>query len=95
MSAETQSAIAQAWQDARDERERLLAAAKVQADHQREQARRAVEQARRQRIEILEALMGVHRDLESVPDALESAYRELNEADEVGAEASQQKASTN
>lgn len=94
MSAETQSAIAEAWQEAQDEREQLLADAKLQAGHYREQARRVVEQARRQRIEILEALMGVYRDLESVPAALDSAYRELKDADEAG-EASQQKVSTN
>lgn len=76
MRAETKSAIDGAWQDAQQEREQLLADAKQEADHYREQARRAVEEASRQRIKILEQLMGVYRDLESVPATLESAYRE-------------------
>jgi cell division septum initiation protein DivIVA len=63
--------------DAQQERERLLADAIQQADHYREQARRAVEEATQQRISILEQLMGVYRDLEEVPATLESAYREL------------------
>src|ERR1700744_762682 len=86
MSAETQSAIAAAWQDAQEEREQLLADAKLEADHYRAQARRAVDDAGQQRIEILEQLMGVYRDLESVPATLESAYRELKDADEASAE---------
>jgi cell division septum initiation protein DivIVA len=52
--------------DAQQERERLLADAK-----------RAVEEACRQRVKVLEQLMGVHRDLEAVPAALQSAYQEL------------------
>ena len=88
MSAETQSAIAAAWQDAQEEREQLLADAKLEADHYREQARQAVHQASQQRIEVLEQLMGVYRDLESVPATLESAYRELKDADEASVEAS-------
>jgi cell division septum initiation protein DivIVA len=88
MSAETQSAIAAAWHDAQEEREQLLADAKLEADHYREQARQAVHQASQQRIEILEQLMGVYRDLESVPATLESAYRELKDADEASVEAS-------
>jgi cell division septum initiation protein DivIVA len=96
MSAETQSAIAGAWQDAQEEREQLLADAKLEADHYRAQARQAVDEARQQRIEILEQLMGVYRDLESVPATLESAYRELKDADEASAEASSdQKVSAN
>jgi cell division septum initiation protein DivIVA len=84
MSAETQSAIAAAWRDAQEEREQLLADAKLEADHYREQAR----QASQQRIEVLEQLMGVYRDLESVPATLDSAYRELKDADEASVEAS-------
>jgi cell division septum initiation protein DivIVA len=96
MSAETQSAIAGAWQDAQEEREQLLADAKLEADHYREQARRAVDEAGQQRIEILEQLMGVYRDLESVPATLESAYRELKDADEASTDApSDQKVSAN
>jgi len=95
MSAETQNAIAEAWQDAQEEREQLLADAKLEADHYREQARQAVDEASQQRIEILEQLMGVYRDLEGVPATLESAYRELKDADEASAEAStDQKVST-
>ena len=52
--------------DAQQERERLLADAK-----------QGVEKACRHRIKVLEQLMGVFRDLESVPAALESAYQEL------------------
>ena len=63
--------------DAQEEREQLLADAIQQADHYREQARRAVEEATQQRITVLEQLMGVYRDLEGVPATLESAYREL------------------
>ena len=63
--------------DAQEEREQLLADARQQADHYREQARRAVEEATQQRITVLERLMGVYRDLEEVPATLESAYREL------------------
>ena len=73
--------------DAERAREQLLADAKERADRDREDARRAVEEASRQRIKILEQLMGVYRDLESVPAALESAYQEQkNPAEEkVGA----------
>jgi cell division septum initiation protein DivIVA len=96
MTAETQSAIAAAWQDAEEEREQLLADAKLEADHYREQARRAANEAGQQRVEILEQLMGVYRDLESVPATLESAYRELKDSDEENAETpSDQKVSTN
>jgi DivIVA domain-containing protein len=77
MSAETQSAIAEAWRDAREEREQLLADARQEADHYREQARRAVDEATQQRVKVLEQLMGVYRDLEGVPADLESAYQEL------------------
>ena len=61
--------------DAQQAREQLLADAKQRADRDREEARRAVDEASQQRIKILEQLMGVYRDLESVPAALESAYR--------------------
>ncbi|HZC94031.1 MAG TPA: cell division protein DivIVA [Mycobacterium sp.] len=95
MSAENQSAIDAAWQDAQQEREQLLADAKLEADHYREQARRAVEEASQQRIEILERLTGVYRDLEGVPATLDAAYREFKNATEASAEAaSNQKIST-
>jgi cell division septum initiation protein DivIVA len=96
MTAENQSAIDDAWQEAQQEREQLLADAKLEADHYREQARRAADKASQQRIEVLEQLMGVYRDLESVPATLESAYRELKDAQEASAEApSDQKVSAN
>jgi cell division septum initiation protein DivIVA len=76
MRAESQSGIDEAWQDAQREREQLIANARREADHYREEARRAVVEASRQRIKVLEQLMGVYRDLETVPDALESAYQE-------------------
>jgi cell division septum initiation protein DivIVA len=69
--------LAGARADAQEEREQLLADAKHEADHYREQARRAVDEATRQRIMILEQLMGVYRDLEAVPATLERAYQEL------------------
>jgi cell division septum initiation protein DivIVA len=62
--------------DAQQAREQLLAEAKQRADRDREEARRAVAEASAHRIKILEQLMGVYRDLEAVPDALESAYHE-------------------
>ena len=62
--------------DAQRAREQLLADAKQRADRDREDARRAVDEAMQQRIKILQQLMGVYRDLESVPAALESAYQE-------------------
>ena len=63
--------------DAHQARERLLAEAKREADHYREEAQRAVTEASQRRIDILEQLMGVYRDLEDVPATLESAYRAL------------------
>jgi hypothetical protein len=63
--------------DAQQEREKLLTEVKQEADHHREQARRAEDGASEYRIKILEQLMGVYRDLEEVPAALESAYQEL------------------
>lgn len=68
--------------DAEQARERLLAEAKERADRDRDEARRAVNEASRQRIRILEQLMGVYRDLKSVPDALDSAYEEQKNASE-------------
>jgi cell division septum initiation protein DivIVA len=62
--------------DAQQAREQLLADAKQLADRDREEARRAVDMASQQRIRILEQLMGVYRELETVPAALESAYEE-------------------
>jgi cell division septum initiation protein DivIVA len=58
-------------------REQLLTEAKQQADQYREQARRAVDKATQQRVAVLEQLVGVYRDLEAVPAALEAAYQEL------------------
>ena len=75
-STENQPTIDEARQDAQQEREQLLADAKQGADHDREQARRAVDKASQQRIKILEQLMGIYRDLEAVPAALESTYQE-------------------
>ncbi|CAM3244980.1 hypothetical protein MYCO108962_09165 [Mycobacterium colombiense] len=68
--------------DAEQARERLLAEAREKADRDRDEARRAVDEASRQRIRILEQLMGVYRDLKSVPDALDSAYEEQKNASE-------------
>ena len=76
MRAETQSAIDEVWHNAQQEREQLLADAKQRVDRDREEARRAVDEASQQRIKVLEQLMGVYRDLETVPSALESAYQE-------------------
>ena len=81
MRAETQSEIDEAWQDAQQEREQLLADAK-QTSLYREQARRAVDEASQQRIKVLEQLMGVYRDLEAVPATLESAYQEAKNSPE-------------
>jgi DivIVA domain-containing protein len=74
MRAETQSTIDEARRDARHE-----------ADQQREQARRAVEEAGQRRIKILEQLMDVYRDLETVPATLESAYRDQSNPPEANA----------
>lgn len=71
MRAENEAAIDKAWRDAQRE-----------ADHYREQAQRAADEAIRQRINVLEQLMGVYRDLEAVPAALESAYRQQKNAPE-------------
>jgi cell division septum initiation protein DivIVA len=92
MRAETQSAIDEARQNAERECEQLLGDAKQGADHYREKARRAVDEATEQRIEILEQLMGVYRDLERVPAALESAYDEQKNPAEDGVVALEGKA---
>ena len=71
MRAETQSAIDEAWRDARRE-----------SDHYRDQARRAADEASQQRIKVLEQLARVYRDLEIVPVALEAAYQEQKDSPE-------------
>ncbi len=80
MRSATQSKIKEAWEDAQLERDQLLADAKHEADHYREQALRAVNDAHQQRIRVLEQMMGVYRDLEAVPATLESAYHERENA---------------
>jgi cell division septum initiation protein DivIVA len=75
--AKLDAEMASVREDAQDEREQLLGDAKLEADHYREQARRAVDEATQQRVKVLEQLMGVYRDLEGVPADLESAYQEL------------------
>jgi cell division septum initiation protein DivIVA len=77
-----QAEMASLRADAQQEREQLLADTKQEADHYREQARRAAEQATQHRIKVLEHLMGVYRDLEAVPAALESAYQERKNSPE-------------
>ena len=47
-----------------------------------------MDEASQQRIKILEQLMGVYRDLEAVPAALESAYREQKNPPEASPETS-------
>jgi cell division septum initiation protein DivIVA len=75
--------LASMREDADRAREQLLADARQKADHDRDAARRAVDEATRRRINILEQLAGVYRDLEAVPAALESAYQEQkNPSDE-------------
>ena len=71
--------------DAQRQRERLLADAKKEADRYREQAIAAVDETSRQRLKVLEQLMGVYRDLEAVPAALESAYQEIKNPPEASA----------
>ena len=75
MRAETRSEIDEAWLDAQQERDQLLADTKQEVDYCREQARRAVDEVNHQRIKVLEQLMGVYRDLETIPATLESAYQ--------------------
>ncbi|OMC41024.1 cell division protein DivIVA [Mycobacterium sp. IS-1264] len=74
--------------DAERAREQLLAEAKQRADRDRDEARRAVDVASQQRIKILEHLMGVYRDLEAVPAALEAAYQERDNLSEENPETS-------
>ena len=76
MRAEAQSAIDEAWRNAQRERQQLLAGAREDADQDREHARRMVDEASHRRIRILEQLVGVHRDLDSLPATLEAAYEE-------------------
>lgn len=76
MRAQAQSSIDEAWQQAQDEREQLLADAKQRARHSDDEARRALGEANQRRIMILEELMGVARDLQRVPAILESAYQD-------------------
>jgi tRNA A37 N6-isopentenylltransferase MiaA len=68
--------IDEAWQQAQQEREQLLADAKQKAHEFDERAHRAMDEANQQRIMILEELMGVARDLQGVPASLESAYQQ-------------------
>ena len=84
MRAATQSEIQAAWQEAQQQREQLLADTKQEADYYREQSQRAVAEASRQRIAILEQLTGVYRDLKAVPALLESAYHEEKDPPEAG-----------
>jgi cell division septum initiation protein DivIVA len=71
--------------DAQRQREKLLADAKKEADRYREQAIAAVDETSQQRLKVLEQLMGVYRDLEAVPAALESAYQEIKNPPEASA----------
>jgi DivIVA domain-containing protein len=73
---ELEAELASLRSDAQQAREQLLADAKQRADRDREEARRAVAEASRRRVKVLEQLMGVYRDLETIPAALESAYQE-------------------
>ncbi|OBA60270.1 cell division protein DivIVA [Mycobacterium sp. 1100029.7] len=73
--------------DAQAAREQLLAEAKQRVDRDREEARRAVNAAREQRVKVLEQLLGVYRDLDSVPAALEAAYQEQQNSVADGASA--------
>jgi cell division septum initiation protein DivIVA len=75
LRSETDVAIDEAWQDAQQERERLV-----------EQTRREVDDLSQRRIRILEQLMGVYRDLDAVPATLESAYQDLKDASETSRE---------
>jgi cell division septum initiation protein DivIVA len=86
--AQAQLEIVKLWHDVHEERKQLLADAKQEADHYREQARRAVDEAGQQRITILEQLMGVYRDLEGVPATLEAAYQEAKNPPEENSESS-------
>jgi cell division septum initiation protein DivIVA len=89
LRTDTQSALDEASQHAQQERERLLAEAKHEADDYRERARRAVGEASQQRVEVMERLMGVYRDLEAVPANLESALQERKTLLEASLEANE------
>jgi DivIVA domain-containing protein len=82
---ELEAELASLRSDAQQAREQLLADAKQRADRDREEARRAVAEASRRRVKILEQLMGVYRDLETIPAALESAYQEQENPAEASA----------
>ncbi|RDH77304.1 cell division protein DivIVA [Mycolicibacterium moriokaense] len=87
MRAEARSELDGARHDAQEAREQLIADAKQEAEFYREQAQRAVHEARQTRIKVLEQLMSVYRDLDKVPAALEAAYREAEDSSEAHAEA--------
>lgn len=76
MRTDTQTELEAEWRDAQEKRDQLLADAKLEAGYYRDQALRALDEANEQRVRVLEQLMGVYRDLEAVPAALESAYEE-------------------
>jgi DivIVA domain-containing protein len=82
---ELEAELASLRSDAQQAREQLLADAKQRADRDREEARRAVAEASRRRVKILEQLMGVYRDLETIPATLESAYQEQENPAEASA----------
>ena len=79
--------LARMRDDAHQAREQLLAEAKERVNRDRDEARRAVDAAREQRIKVLEQLMVVYRDLDTVPAALESAYHDQKNPLESGAAA--------
>lgn len=79
--AAQQQALKAEYEDTRQTLDRELAGLRAAAQQERERlladAKEGVEKACQQRIKVLEQLMGVFRDLEEVPAALESAYEEL------------------
>ncbi|WP_025736170.1 cell division protein DivIVA [Mycobacterium genavense] len=86
--------LASMREDAQRAREQLLAEANERVERDREEARRAVRAASEQRIKVLEQLMGVFRDLETVPAALEAAYHEQKNPPEATAAPMDDKVST-
>ena len=72
--------LAAEYQETREKLETELAGLRADAQQAREQlladAQQRADEVGQQRIRILEQLMGVYRDLEAVPGALESAYQE-------------------
>ncbi|CDO87995.1 cell division protein DivIVA [Mycobacterium triplex] len=86
--------LASMREDARRAREQLLAEANERVERDREEARRAVRAASEQRIKVLEQLMGVYRDLETVPAALEAAYHEQKNPPQAAAAPVDDKVST-